>query len=278
MSWVRSHTVVQRVELALTHEIGHDVAHNNATAFEAFKKAGGWHAVDAKDLRADGLADDDIEKIRRSQQTSSEGPVVQNESSYYTRNVHDPKHEFWAQDKTATPAQHVTRDGISTGANESMLDDKGDDTWNYAKSNPAEHFADVYAKAVHVPEKLHADLVQMPQEAARAAHAQLEAKERELQALATSRRTAPGQIAMLEMEIEEARKAVAYADRAADQRGEQFRIMREDVFRTDKAATQARARLQFLNVDPKQLVAFDERAARLSTPEQIAALEQELRP
>lgn len=32
-----------------------------------------------------------------------------------------------------------------------------------------------------------------------------------------------------------------------------------------------------MNVDAKKLAQFDERAARLSTPDQIAALEEELR-
>jgi Spy/CpxP family protein refolding chaperone len=91
-----------------------------------------------------------------------------------------------------------------------------------------------------------------------------------------AKRKDPVKLAKLARDVEQARANVAYTDKAVQQRGEQFRIMREDVFHTDKAAAQSRARLQFRSVDPRKRAQFDERAARLSTPEQVAALEEEL--
>jgi hypothetical protein len=55
----------------------------------------------------------------------------------------------------------------------------------------------------------------------------------------------------------------------------QFRIVRNNVFHTDKATAAARRRV-FSLAGPTRLEEFDKRAATLSTPEQIEALEAEL--
>lgn len=67
-------------------------------------------------------------------------------------------------------------------------------------------------------------------------------------------------------------------DKAVQQRGEQFRIMRDDVFDTDRAASQAVGRLQLAGISGPRLAAFEEAAARVSTPDQIAALERQYKP
>ena len=64
--------------------------------------------------------------------------------------------------------------------------------------------------------------------------------------------------------------------RALEQRGGQFSVMRNGVFHTDKAAESARSRLG-LTLDTNRLAAFDKEAAALSTPKQIKVLEERYR-
>jgi hypothetical protein len=85
--------------------------------------------------------------------------------------------------------------------------------------------------------------------------------------------TAMGQVLDAEMDLSRAQDTLD--DATADQDGlaEQYRIMREEIFHTGEAATEARARLVAKGVTGARLDDFDQKAARLSTPEQIAALE-----
>ena len=53
--------------------------------------------------------------------------------------------------------------------------------------------------------------------------------------------------------------------------------MRADVFGTDKAAQQATARLRLRNIDQTRMKELEARAAELSTPAQIEALEAKYR-
>jgi len=67
----------------------------------------------------------------------------------------------------------------------------------------------------------------------------------------------------------------ANKDTAKQQRGDEFRIMRSDVFHTDQAVAIALERLKTKKVSAAQLAAFEEQAVTASTPEQIAYLEKE---
>ena len=53
--------------------------------------------------------------------------------------------------------------------------------------------------------------------------------------------------------------------------------MRNDIFGTDKAVADASARLRARNVSVDKIRAFEQRAARASTPAQVAAMEKEVR-
>lgn len=76
-------------------------------------------------------------------------------------------------------------------------------------------------------------------------------------------------------ELEKLKASAMRAERAELQRGEEFRIMRSDVFGTDKAIAVAVERLKTKQVSAKVLGEFERRAARVSTPEQVAVLERE---
>lgn len=67
----------------------------------------------------------------------------------------------------------------------------------------------------------------------------------------------------------------ANKDTAKQQRGDEFRIMRSDVFQTDQAVAIALKRLKTKKISAAQMAAFEGRAATASTPEQIAYLEKE---
>ena len=70
--------------------------------------------------------------------------------------------------------------------------------------------------------------------------------------------------------------AIIVPQRAVQQRGDQFAVMRNDVFHTDDATAAAKARLQG-RLDKNRLAEFEKQAAALSTPEQIATLEEKFR-
>jgi hypothetical protein len=70
---------------------------------------------------------------------------------------------------------------------------------------------------------------------------------------------------------------VKMKEKAQQQQGQEFAIMRNYVFGTDKAQTAAEARLHAAGFSPERLAEFRDRAAHLSTPEQIETLEHEVK-
>src|SRR6185503_21026407 len=121
-----------------------------------------------------------------------------------------------------------------------------------------EHFAEHYARAVDDHETVYADLVGLP--------AQREQAAQKAYADAQARGSKP--------EIAEAAKQLALAQKAQKQRKAQFDIMRDDVFDTDKSTRDAAARLGKQGLAPGLMRDFEAEAAKLSTPEQVRALEQ----
>lgn len=254
---------VSTLEYVMTHEIGHGVDRAHPEAYEKFKKAAGWQEVGKEALVADGLSQaelDDAELQRTQQMYSTAG----NRRDY--RGIEN-KDTFWAVDHTAIPNSIWDRP--------EMKSDPEVDKWGYSHRSPDEHFAEVYAKAIHRPTELHEDLVTRPAERATAAKKELADQEKQLKSLAATKAN-EAKRAELERKIARSRGNVEETERAVKQRGDEFSVMRNDVFHTDDAAKQARGRLS-LSLDEKQLAEFDRQAAALSTPEQIATLERSFR-
>ncbi len=180
------------------------------------------------------------------------------------------KDTYWGVDQTAIPS--------APAPDPNSPDAKPKDTWQYARVNPQEHFAELYAKAVHVPEKLHEDLVARPAAEASKARADVETQEHAIARLEASRYPNALKVAEMRTMLTALKNDAAIATRAEKQRGEQFSVMRNDVFHTDKAVAAASARLQAQKVSPEKLREFGQRAARASTPEQVEVLERESRP
>jgi hypothetical protein len=252
-------------EFVITHEVGHDVANQDPKAFEAMTKASGWKKVKVDDLRKDGVSEDDIKTLDARRANPNEGGGVDISGKLNTYAPISGGDEYWALPKTGAPQAGEAAPGVDG------------DSWLYARVNPDEQFAEIYAKAVHVPEKLHGDLIERPAEAAREAESKVAVLQSQIADLQNNP-TAQGKQAklqVLQQRLADAKTTAQQKETAKAQRAEEFRIMREDVFHTDKAVVLARERLKAKKVSADKLKVFEERVAVASTPEQVAFLEAE---
>jgi hypothetical protein len=250
------------LEYTLTHEIGHDVATRDPKAFEAFKKAAGYSEATREQMAADGMSEDDIKAIDPANNGFGSNP------GFKRRYTARPGGKFEGVDHTGLPYSSATG-----------LDDRDAPqaaSWRYSSESADEHFAEVYAKAVHRPEQLYQDLVAQPAAEAKRARGQVS----ELLAKINATPDTPAnkqKLAALQASLDASKAVMDEKQRAVEQRGGQFKVMREQVFHGDTAASAARGRLGTTGVDEKQLKAFDAEAAKLSTPEQIQMLEARYR-
>lgn len=248
---------VSRLELTLTHEIGHSYAHSHEAVFEKFKTAAGWQEVNRDALGKDGVKKGDIDALDATRKDMTNAGMPQSEGKRRTYGVNHSSEDkpFWGVDKSAIPESF---------------------DWQYSRVNPAEHFAEVYEMAVHDPAKLHHDMVSEPAAAAKKAHDDVAARKKQIEALGSSAENQP-KVQQLRAKLAQHEAAAEEADRAVRQRGDQFAVMRNDVFGTDKAAKTASSRLQLRNLGADRIREFEQKAAELSTPAQIETLEAQYR-
>ena len=130
---------------------------------------------------------------------------------------------------------------------------------------------------MHVPEKLHDELVDRPTTAAHEARKRADAMQQGIDDLKANPNAAGAQdkLAKLNRRMTALKEEAAGKETAQKQRAEEFRIMRENVFHTDKAVTIALEQLKTKKVSAAKQRVFEERAAVASTPEQIAYLQSE---
>ncbi len=254
---------VATLEYVLTHEIGHDIAKLHPEIFKKFQRAAGWERVHAQALRDDHVSDADMAKLEKDRANPNEAQSNIGGDDHTYAPIRGCK-DYWSNDRTAIPS-----------AKEAAPGSTGGDSWQYSRVDPDEHFAETYAKAVHVPEKLHDELVDRPAAAAQEAHAQVEVLKIEIADLpanpsgAAKRETLTHRLAALEADA-------TTKDKAKKQRADEFAIMRNDVFGTDKAVVVAKQRLAAKHVTPDKIAEFEKRAERASTPEQVGVLEAEV--
>src|SRR5262249_58846665 len=108
---------------------------------------------------------------------------------------------YLAVDETAIPELGESEVGAA-GTNA--------DTWKYARSNYKDQFAEQYAKAVHVPEKLYKDLVESPAHAADLAKVNLDVDKMTQKNLDPTRNT-PHDYEMAAQAVAKSEKALAVA-------------------------------------------------------------------
>lgn len=260
----RCGTKITILDMVVTHEIGHDIHDQNDDEFKKFQQISGWENKNKSGLKKAGLSDAEIQQLEdtRKKNYSQRNTITKDGKLYMV----DPYGSgYLVVDDTALPA----RGEAETGAGGT-----DGDTWGYARSNYKDHFAETYAKAVHVPEKLHKDLVERPAAATQQAQGQVAAQQQMLAALQAAGADAAAIEAQQKL-VEQANADLARAQKAESQRKQQFDLMRNDVFHTDTAQTDAVSRLQAKGITPEKLREFQERAAKASTPEQIKTLEAE---
>jgi hypothetical protein len=253
---------VSTLEYVLTHEIGHDVEERHGEAFDKFKAAAGWDHVSEEELAGTGLTAGERNLLESNQKhpVVSRMDITEGDKTYRAAGGD----RYHVRHSTSIPQRDEATRGVSH------------DSWAYARTGPVEHFAETYAKAVHVPERLHAELVEMPGKRLEEAQTKLAAAKRAMEMRKRDRdqpHVTAAELQAMSDDIIELEGEVAVAERAATERGEQFRIMRNDVFGTDKAVAAASERLRARGATAEAIAAFEERAARASTPEQVEHLE-----
>src|SRR5262249_3061329 len=180
------------LDMVITHEMGHDFHDQRPEIFKAYQKAAGWQSLEKSDISAAGLGDEDIEKLEltRKEPYAARNQVHKHGKIYMV----DPyeKKKYLVVDETAIP----------TGA-ESEPASGGGDSWNYARSNYKDAFAEHYAKAVHVPQKLYKDLIETPASLVVSKQAIFDLSDQALKALDPTRNT-PAEYAQAQRDLRSA--------------------------------------------------------------------------
>lgn len=255
-------TKITVLDMVVTHEIGHDIHDQNTPIFDKFKQINGWDGKTKAQLEAEGLSKKEIKELEKTREDNYSGrhQVHKNGKIYMV----DPYGSgFLVVDETAIPDKGEAK----TGANGT-----DDDTWGYARSNYKDHFAEMYAKAVHAPLMLHSDLVEGPQQRLDAATTKQDRAKRRLDMMKAGGAD--------QAEIDEAQKRFDAADAElknasaeAQKRGDTFNLMRNEVFHTNDAQSEAETRLRAAGKSDDEINAFKAEAAKASTPEQIKTIE-----
>lgn len=268
------HRVTPLDEVA-THEIGHAVERQYPQAFAKIKEAAGWSeyrtADDAKAaLRAHDMsrfsAWRGISALEASRNASfhEQQPLVHN--GYEYRAHPDKAGQFTRRRLNRMPGDAATPES----AGRSHVD--------YAKTSPNEHFAELYAQMVHVPERTYADYVQGPKD-------RLDAALQLHTASATAHLAAIGAHGEASQQAREAKRLMDARERVVAERWEQHHalskqwdVMREEVFGVNQQAveeqeasirTQARQR----NLDEDAAARhFQLHARKAATPRQLRRL------
>lgn len=250
------------IEEVITHEAGHTVHQGDAALWSEWLGISGWEKMDAAALKTrlkdSGLksaaADKKIAGLEKTRDAhySEQTTVNAGDKTYQV----DPYSEDYL--------------GLNQGAIPGSLPGStSDDTeWGYAASNPEDHFAEVYAKAIHQPEALYADLVSGPAALLQSNEALLAAQTTKLEALRSGGaskeriKAAEAKLSALQSDVDRAR-AGARMNQA------QWNFFRQKVFGADDKDIQA------LTAPPgKEAIyqEYKEKATMCQTPQQLDAL------
>jgi hypothetical protein len=145
----------------------------------------------------------------------------------------------------------------------------------YAAMNAQEHFAEMYAQGVLSPEALYEDYVANPTRAADKARAEVKQEREMIAAIARNPVLPDIMMTMEKQKLAADEAAVKQAELAQREQGQEFAIMRNDVFGTDKAQAAAERHLIGAGVAPEKIAEFRNQAAHAVTPQQIEELESE---
>jgi hypothetical protein len=127
----------------------------------------------------------------------------------------------------------------------------------------------MYVAAVETPDQLYKDYVERPAEKLQT----LRNQERE-QASALKNADEKSR-PLAKAKLDKTKRELARAEKIVKQRRELFGIIRNDVFGAEKGVAAAVGRLKQKGASADAIRKFSENAARVSTPDQIEALERE---
>lgn len=263
------HGPVSPLEETIVHEVGHDIHDLHPEAMDKLKKTTGWSDVANSaalktQLKAAGLsdaaADAKIKELegQRANNYGQEGITV-NGTTYKV----DPYSNggFLSHKEKAIP--------------------KGAE-WDYARTNYKDHFAEMYASAVHTPEALHRDLVEAPGKNLAAKEKEEQKLTEKLKALQASGKADPKKVAKLEDDIKAAKADVTQAKEVQKMYEDQWKIMREDVFHMSDAKVDEGAKALEGHVPAgkekqaaKLQAEFKAKADKVVTPQQLEELEKQ---
>ncbi|MFT5431225.1 MAG: hypothetical protein ACI9OJ_001904, partial [Myxococcota bacterium] len=245
-SELAEHTAGQRgpngplgaLEEVLVHEIGHGVHDANPAAYTAFKAAVGWashtKAALKTKLQADGktaaAADTFITELDadRAKHYSSRPEKVYKGRTYSV----DPYRgtRYISRDHGSIPSIQ------DTGASAAI-----DKQYGYARSNEADHFAEVYMQLAEVPETAYRNLVATPTAKHEAANTAFVAKQNEHTALVAATPPNRAAIASARRAMDAAKTKRDTEKKKMDAQVGQWTIMRNDIYDADAAEAPALA-------------------------------------
>ncbi len=250
------------IEEVLTHEVGHTVHQGDNALWNDWRAINGWENLgkDAlrqrliDDAKANGKSQADAEKdadksigdmeAKRKDHYGSRPTVTSGAKTY---EVNPYGGDFLGVQKGAIP---------------------GGTEWGYALSNPEDHFAEVYAKAIHQPEGLYKDLVSGPKSDLNTKEGKLKDQKDRIEGMKAAGAT-PDEIKKEEELQKTLETEVADARAAAETRQKQWDFFRQRVFKTDDKDIQA------LNAPPGKEDVYKEykaKATMCQTPQQLADL------
>lgn len=226
------------MEWVVLHELGHNVHDFHETeAYDEYDKNMMIHSVDEGDLETH-LDEGNAAKLK-------DGEVGTRVEAYgFT---------------------YVKQEGGSVKKFPSSLYEESD-----ADPETGEYFAEHYNQAILAPEATAKEYLDDPKARLDKADKDLEQADKDRKALVDS----GGDTTEIDARIEEIKEEQRHARVNKKVWAKQYDVMRDKVFHADDAELSARERLVEGGYDTSE---FDERVGRLSTPEQIAALEAELR-
>ena len=143
--------------------------------------------------------------------------------------------------------------------------------WTYARTHPAESFAEQYSAAVHSPNRYHKDMIATPARNVATAEEELETAKA---MVAAAREDAAAKRAQAQLTTAKSRLDRALAAQSA--RRSQYDIMRNTVFKTDAAARAAESRLAATPVSAGREADRAARIARFRTEVEVAATPQQV--
>lgn len=247
-------------EEALTHEIGHSVDALFPDVATAFAQAGGWEKFDDDEavkgaLLAKGAQDEEAETLVNDlNQDRAQETRPRKFHGGFEYMVNPDGAGFYRRQLNRMPGDPQTPES-------------GDTHMDYARTSPKEHFAEMYAHMIHVPERTYQDYVRGPEQR------EMDAR-RQYDALAIAAQQDQGQEVARDvayLKYEEAR-----AQRIALE--SQWNIMREQVF----GVTDDRVKQEIPNLKENAGKAgldaeaaekeFVARVQQVATPSQIVSL------